>query len=274
MIFNAFISIILLGLISSYTNALKISKGSIQLNKDEKYPFGFTDVDIELTQKHKIVGLEFDLTDDEGNALSKQPIQVIATFASGDLETYFYPVNKYDSHYVLKLLGSEIPQLLKLQDSIDIKIITGDEDSSLNLIESVGTLYPTKDLKQSIKYEKPVRFGIKEEIRHVFRSAPTTINPLFSTIFVAIIGALFFALLFAWFSTGAINLNNLTKLPIGHTVYFFTAIALLEATFFSYYLETSIFDTMLRTGCIGVFAIFVGSRVLRGMYDLRKSNLR
>ncbi|ODV86780.1 hypothetical protein CANARDRAFT_27170 [[Candida] arabinofermentans NRRL YB-2248] len=269
--FVAFVLLSLL-LLASQVNALKITKGSIQLDEATHQ---LHSAPIALETSNRNIEVSLILAEDNGALLESSPKQISVQLSAPNvgLETHFFP-SKRGSSILFKFPVAEISKFLLTQDTIKLSLITGDLDSSKNSFIEIGQLKPTSELIAAASIESPVRFQSKPEIVHIFKDSPEYANPLICSIFVLVVLVLFSNLILGWILVDAINFKNLTKLPIGLTVQFLACVALFELIFFDYFLGTSIFTTIFRCAVIGVATVYIGSKVLRGMYELRHAGLR
>jgi oligosaccharyltransferase complex subunit delta (ribophorin II) len=125
-------------------------------------------------------------------------------------------------------------------------------------------------------YEKPLRYGKLAEIRHIFKSDPTSPPMIISLFFVLAVLATVPALLGSWAYLGA-NLSHLSKAtsaaPIAHAV-FFGSILSMEGIFFLYYSSWNLFQTLPAAGIVGLVAFLSGSKALSEVQSRRLSGER
>jgi len=124
--------------------------------------------------------------------------------------------------------------------------------------------------------EKPVRYGKREEIHHIFRSDPRSPPKIISLVFTAAVLAALPMLFGAWLTLGA-NVNHMSKAlgsaPLSHAL-FFGSIVALEGIFFLYYTSWNLFQTLPAAAAVGAVAFLSGSRALTEVQERRLAGLR
>ncbi|PBP20058.1 oligosaccharyltransferase subunit ribophorin II [Diplocarpon rosae] len=135
---------------------------------------------------------------------------------------------------------------------------------------------PTDTNKPGPKYEKPLRYGQREEISHIFKEDPKSGPKIISIFFVLAILATVPVLLGAWAYLGA-NLSHLSKAvgaaPLSHSL-FFGSILSMESIFFLYYCNWSLFQTLPAAGVVGLVAFLSGSKALSEVQTRRLAGER
>lgn len=147
------------------------------------------------------------------------------------------------------------------------------------------------------KYEKPLRYGKRDEINHIFRPDATSGPKIISVFFVLAILATVPVLLGAvcplspacvlgceqsanisaqWAFLGA-NLTHLTDAlsaaPISHGL-FFGSIVSIEGIFYLYYSSWNLFQTLPVAGAVGLVAFLSGSKALSEVQTRRIAGKR
>ena len=124
--------------------------------------------------------------------------------------------------------------------------------------------------------EKPVRYGKREEIHHIFRSDPRSPPKIISLVFTAAVLAALPILFGAWLTLGA-NVNHMSKAlgsaPLSHAL-FLGSIVALEGIFFLYYTSWNLFQTLPAAAAVGTVAFLSGSRALTEVQERRLAGLR
>ncbi|EKD21783.1 uncharacterized protein L3040_005293 [Drepanopeziza brunnea f. sp. 'multigermtubi'] len=127
-----------------------------------------------------------------------------------------------------------------------------------------------------LDYEKPVRYGQREEINHIFKADPKSGPVVISAFFVLAILATVPILLGTWAYLGA-NLSHLSKAfgaaPVSHGL-FFGSILSMEGLFFLYYCNWTLFQTLPAAGVIGLIAFLSGSKALSEVQSRRMAGER
>ncbi|KAG7771100.1 hypothetical protein KL931_000798 [Ogataea haglerorum] len=222
---------------------------------------------IVLEPTSKSIEIQFDILD-EGKKLKSPPQQVSILLTAGHIDSYYYPKIK-DSQAKLDLPVSKLSKYIKQSPEIDVSVLLGDNVTEYNLFQKVGKIH--SNLRSG---SKPERFGSKPEIIHQFKSPQKYVNPIISIIFIGGVVALLAALFITWNQLDAVNFDNIGKLPCGYTVQFFVCLALLENIFIHYFLSASIYTTIYRTLIVAPVGVYVGSRVLRELHQLRQAGKR
>ncbi|KAG7835873.1 hypothetical protein KL941_000825 [Ogataea angusta] len=222
---------------------------------------------IELEPTSKSIEIQFDILD-EGKKLKSPPQQVSIIFTADNVDSYYYPKIK-DSQAKLSLPLGKLSKYIKHSPEIDVSVLIGDNVKENNLFQKVGQIH-----SHLRSVPKPERFGSKPEIIHQFKSPQSHVNPIISIIFIGGVVALLAALFITWNQLDAVNFNNIGKLPCGYTVQFFVCLALLENIFIHYFLSASIFTTIYRTLIVAPVGVYVGSKVLRELHQLRQAGKR
>ncbi|KAG7831700.1 hypothetical protein KL920_000035 [Ogataea angusta] len=222
---------------------------------------------IELEPPSKSIEIQFDILD-EGKKLKSPPQQVSIIFTADNVDSYYYPKIK-DSQAKLSLPLGKLSKYIKHSPEIDVSVLIGDNVKENNLFQKVGQIH-----SHLRSVPKPERFGSKPEIIHQFKSPQSHVNPIISIIFIGGVVALLAALFITWNQLDAVNFDNIGKLPCGYTVQFFVCLALLENIFIHYFLSASIFTTIYRTLIVAPVGVYVGSKVLRELHQLRQAGKR
>lgn len=126
------------------------------------------------------------------------------------------------------------------------------------------------------KYEKPLRYGKREEIHHIFRPEAKSGPAVLSIFFVLAVAATLPVLFSSWIQLGA-NLTHLPmalrKAPVAHTL-FFGSILALEGVLFLYYYTWTLFQVLPVAGVIGLVTILSGSHALSEVQGRRLEGQR
>ncbi|GME78508.1 unnamed protein product [Ambrosiozyma monospora] len=258
--------------LATFSNALKVGNEKIKLDNSAS-----SSLTLPLDLNNTYVTVSFNLIDNEDMKLISKPEQVAVLLSTADqqLSSYYYPTfDSYTNLFTSKISVKFISDFLKSSESIIVSVLVGDANPEYNLLVAIGELDPTERFRKSVKTEKPTRFTAKPEIIHQFRAGEQYISPFISLTFALNAVGLFFALFLFWSQNSALNCNNLFKLPLGYTISFMASIAIFELIFFDYYLGESIFTTIYRSIGATWAAVLLGSKTLRGLYQLRESGSR
>ncbi|RKF64335.1 Uncharacterized protein OnM2_019016 [Erysiphe neolycopersici] len=126
------------------------------------------------------------------------------------------------------------------------------------------------------RYEKPLRYGKREEIHHIFKPDPRSGPIIISVIFaIAVTGSLL-VLFSSWIYLEA-NLSHLPRAvraaPIAHTL-FYGSILAMEFILFLYYYNWTLFQVLPVTGIISLITILSGSKALSEVQSRRLAGER
>jgi oligosaccharyltransferase complex subunit delta (ribophorin II) len=125
-------------------------------------------------------------------------------------------------------------------------------------------------------YDKPLRYGQRPEIHHIFKDDPKSGPVIISVFFVLAVLASLPALLGAWLYLGA-NLDHLSKAigaaPISHSL-FFGSVLSMEGIFFLYYTSWNLFQVLPVAGVVGLVAFLSGSKALSEVQSRRLAGER
>ncbi|VEU21890.1 DEKNAAC102864 [Brettanomyces naardenensis] len=260
---------LLISLLVGFCSALKVTDGDIKLDGKS---YGLQGQPIPLDVVDRELNVSFKLVNDDGSSIElpgPRQVSVVLYSEALNAQSYFYPHHEEDAGvYNLDLSIRDISAYLRKQDSIVLKVLVGDSDASNNLIETIGELEPTRKLQEDINVELPERFGPKDEIHHVFGEDSKQAPGVVSRFFVMDVFVVFAALIFFWVYGKAINVENATKVtPVSYL--FIGSLVGFEAIFYSYYMGTSIFTTLSRVVVLGLVGVYLGSKVLRSLWETR-----
>lgn len=124
----------------------------------------------------------------------------------------------------------------------------------------------------SVRHNKPDRFELKPEIKHIFRAPPHQISPLLA---LPIVFGVMLSLIFIFHALtvfAEVDLEGLIpalKADALHHVGFLLTLGGFEYTFYQYYRGSSIFETLGSFAVIAPSAVYFGSRALREVRDRR-----
>ncbi|KAI1484618.1 Oligosaccharyltransferase subunit Ribophorin II-domain-containing protein [Biscogniauxia mediterranea] len=127
-----------------------------------------------------------------------------------------------------------------------------------------------------VVYEKPLRYGKRDEIHHIFRDDPKSPPKAISLAFVLAVVATVPALFVGWLALGA-NLSHLSKAlsdaPLAHGV-FFGSIVAMEGIFYMYYVSWNLFQTLPAIGIVGTATFLSGVKALGEVQNRRLAGER
>lgn len=162
------------------------------------------------------------------------------------------------------------PEPLRYTISTDFKILP------VPVVEKKGADERPKTAQEIIEEEKKKyispKFEKLPEIHHVFRPKERTVGLVVVMVFIASLFVFMITLINFWTLFAQVNLNNLSaafsKAPVAHS-FFLSDIAAIEYTFYKYYRDTSIFDTLKTLAILVPVGVYFGSRALRELKERR-----
>ncbi|KAI1636513.1 Oligosaccharyltransferase subunit Ribophorin II-domain-containing protein [Biscogniauxia mediterranea] len=219
------------------------------------------------------------LTAQEGGK-GKRPHQafVVLREPTTGLEAPFPLTVKESGKATVEIKQSELP--------VQLAASTAPLKASLVLAsfgESEGLNTPIFDVEikadpsaAPVAYEKPLRYGKRDEIHHIFRDDPKSPPKAISLAFVLAVVATVPALFVGWLALGA-NLSHLSKAlsdaPLAHGV-FFGSIVAMEGIFYMYYVSWNLFQTLPVIGIVGTATFLSGAKALGEVQNRRLAGER
>ncbi|CCE85682.1 Piso0_005303 [Millerozyma farinosa CBS 7064] len=266
----SFVFIYCLSTVLCYTvvdGSLKIGKDAIHFGEIETQEVKQLPID-QSTEK---IEIQLKLKDD----FTKAPNQLVVTVSDGKgLVVPYFPKFSIDNKEVkLTIPLKNIPANLKAQEKVHVSLVIGEPSSNVQLTKLLAELRPSGEL--TANYKRIERFGTKPEIHHVFGEDPKTVNPIVPIVFSAVGVFTLLILLISWKVTIGSDLLGLTSHivksnPLAN-VGFLLSLAGYEYVFIQYYLNASIFKTLLHGLILAIPSIYFGSRVLRTLYQYHKT---
>lgn len=266
----SFVFIYCLSTVLGYTivdGSLKIGKDAIHFGEIETQEVKQLSID-QLTEK---IEVQLKLKDD----FKKSPNQLVVTISDGKgLVVPYFPRFSIDNKEVkLTIPLKNIPEKLKAQEKVYVTFVAGDQSNNVQLSKLLAELRPSGELTAS--YKRVERFGTKPEIHHVFGEDPKTVNPIVPIVFSAVGAFALLILLVSWKITIGSDMlglaSHIVKSNPLANVGFLLSLAGYEYVFIQYYLNTSIFKTLLHGFILAVPSIYFGSRVLRTLHQYHKT---
>ncbi|KAI1077355.1 Oligosaccharyltransferase subunit Ribophorin II-domain-containing protein [Whalleya microplaca] len=253
--------------------AKKSTSGSVKEKLSEKAPlskpvaFGGSDT------------LKIILTAQE-NGKGKRPHQAFLVLQEPDsgLEAPFPFTVKENGKATVDIKHSDLPVQLAIASSpLKASLVLASFGSSEGYNKPVFDLEVKRDPAAApIVYEKPLRYGKREEIHHIFRADAKSPPKVISLFFVLAVLGTIPALFIGWFVLGA-NVSHLPKAladaPVAHGV-FFGSIVAMEGVFYMYYLSWNLFQTLPVIGLVGVATFLSGTKALGEVQSRRLAGER
>lgn len=247
--------------------SLKIGSQAVHFGEIETQEVKQLSID-QLTEK---IDIQLKLKDD----VKKSPNQFVVTVSDGKgLVVPYFPKFSMDNNEVtLTIPLKNIPTSLKSQEKVYVSFVVGDQSSNVQLTKLLAELRPSGEL--TANYKRVDRFGTKPEIHHVFGEDPKTVNPIVPVIFSGVAVFVLLILLISWKVTIGSDMLGLASHivksnPLANVGFLFSIVGY-EYVFIKYYLNTSIFKTLLHGIILAVPSIYFGSRVLRTLHQYHKT---
>ncbi|KAI1819779.1 Oligosaccharyltransferase subunit Ribophorin II-domain-containing protein [Xylaria intraflava] len=182
------------------------------------------------------------------------------------LEAPFPMTVKENGKAVVDIKYADLPiQLAASTAPLKASVVLASFGSSQGLNKPVFSVSLKADPSTTpITYEKPLRYGKREEIHHIFRADPKNPPKIISAVFSLAVLATVPALFIGWLTLGA-NVSHLQlalrDAPIAHSVFFGSLVAL-EGVFYLYYVNWSLFQVLPAIGLIGTATFLSGTKAL------------
>ncbi|KAK3983913.1 Oligosaccharyltransferase subunit Ribophorin II-domain-containing protein [Cladorrhinum sp. PSN332] len=214
------------------------------------------------------------------NGKGKRPHQAFVVLKEQDtgLEAPFPLTVKESGKATVQISHKDLPvQFLLATEPLKASIVIGSFGSAKPLDTPVFNVkIETDPAVPPPAYEKPVRYGKKAEIHHIFRpdpkSPPTVISIFFAFAVVAALPVVFIS----WLVLGA-NLGHLTKAigaaPISHAA-FFGSIVAMEFVFFLYFTSWTLFQVLPVIIAVASITVLSGSKALGEVQSRRLAGER
>ncbi|CAD6504836.1 BgTH12-00338 [Blumeria graminis f. sp. triticale] len=213
------------------------------------------------------------------DGIAKRPHQAFLLLRDQDtgVETAFVSSFKGNGRGKVEFSQKDIPSpLLQSSQPLRATFLLGSFGESQAFRNHVFNLIVLTDQGSSTKYEKPLRYGRRDEINHTFRPDPKS-GPIFlSAFFTLAIVATVHILFASWIYFGA-NLSHLPSslkiAPLSHTL-FYGSILMIEALFFFYYYKWKLFQLLPSVAILGFIACLSGPKALSEVQGRRLAGER
>ncbi|KAI3324598.1 Oligosaccharyltransferase subunit Ribophorin II-domain-containing protein [Xylariaceae sp. AK1471] len=206
-----------------------------------------------------------------------QAFVVLQDEVSG-LEAPFPLTVKENGKAVVDIKYADLPvQLATSTAPLKASVVLASFGSSQGLNKPVFSVELKADPNAApIINEKPLRYGKREEIHHIFRSDPKNPPKIISAFFALAVLATVPALFIGWLALGA-NVSHLQRAlgaaPIAHGVFFGSLVAL-EGVFYLYYVSWNLFQVLPVIGVVGAAAFLSGVKALGEVQSRRLAGER
>ncbi|KAK3942111.1 peptidase family M28-domain-containing protein [Diplogelasinospora grovesii] len=215
---------------------------------------------------------------DNGNAKRPHQAFVLLREQETGLEAPFPMTVKDSGKAVVSIAQKDIPvQLLVSEKPLKASIVIGSFGSAKGLdVQAFDLDIKTDPAAPPPSYEKPMRYGKRPEIHHIFRPDPKSPPKVISLVFVLAVIATVPALFIGWLMLGA-NVNHLADAlgaaPLSHASFFGSIIAM-EFVFFMYYTTWNLFQTLPVAAVVAAVTILSGSKALGEVQSRRLAGKR
>ncbi|KAI0193510.1 Oligosaccharyltransferase subunit Ribophorin II-domain-containing protein [Astrocystis sublimbata] len=182
------------------------------------------------------------------------------------LEAPFPMIVKENGKAVVDIKFTDLPlQLATSTAPLKASVVLASFGSSAGLNKPVFSVSISNDPNAApLVYEKPLRYGKREAISHVFRADPKNPPKVISAFFALAVLATVPALGLGWLALGA-NVNHLQRAlrdaPVAHGVFFGSLVAL-EGVFYLYYASWNLFQLLPAVGIFGTATFLSGAKAL------------
>ncbi|KAI2630359.1 Oligosaccharyltransferase subunit Ribophorin II-domain-containing protein [Hypomontagnella submonticulosa] len=217
-------------------------------------------------------------TKEEGKGKRPHQAFLVLREPTSGLEAPFPLTVKDNGKAVVEIKHSDLPVQLAIATSpLRASLVIASFGSSEGFKKDVFDVQVTRDPgAKPIVYEKPLRYGKREEIHHIFRADPKSPPKIISFVFVLAVVATLPALFIGWLMLGA-NISHLPKAlsaaPVAHSV-FFGSIVAMEGVFYMYYSSWNLFQTLPVIGVVAVAAFLSGAKALGEVQSRRLAGER
>ncbi|KAF2964624.1 hypothetical protein GQX73_g8951 [Xylaria multiplex] len=194
------------------------------------------------------------------------------------LEAPFPMTVKENGKAVVDIKYTDLPiQLAASTAPLKASVVLASFGSSQGLNKPIFSVVLKTDPNTApLVYEKPLRYGKREEIHHIFRSDPKNPPKIISAFFVLVVLATVPALFLGWLALGA-NVSHLphalSAAPIAHGVFFGSLIAL-EGVFYLYYVSWTLFQVLPVISIFGAATFLSGAKALGEVQSRRLAGER
>lgn len=155
------------------------------------------------------------------------------------------------------------PEPLRYTISTDFSILPAPVSEKKGAIERPKTAQEVLD-EEKKKYLSP-KFEKLPEIHHSFRPKERTVGIVLVMCLIASLFVFMITLINFWTLFAQVNLNNLsaafTNAPVAHSLFLLDIVAI-EYSFYKYYKDTSVFDTLKSLAILVPVGVYFGSRAL------------
>ncbi|KAI1271035.1 Oligosaccharyltransferase subunit Ribophorin II-domain-containing protein [Xylaria sp. FL0933] len=206
-----------------------------------------------------------------------QAFVVLQDEATG-LEAPFPMTVKENGKAVVDIKYADLPvQLVTSTAPLKASVVLASFGSSQGLNKPVFSVTTKSDPNAApLVYEKPLRYGKREPINHIFRADPKNPPKIISAFFVLAVLATLPALFVAWLALGA-NVSHLQRAlrdaPVAHAVFFGSLVAL-EGVFYLYYVSWTLFQVLPVIGVVGAATFLSGVKALGEVQSRRLAGER
>ncbi|KAI8623957.1 Oligosaccharyltransferase subunit Ribophorin II-domain-containing protein [Xylariaceae sp. FL1651] len=194
------------------------------------------------------------------------------------LEAPFPMTVKDNGKAVVEIKHADLPvQLATSTAPLQASIVLASFGSSEGLNKPIFSVALQKDPNAApIIYEKPLRYGKRDEIHHVYRADPKNPPKIVSLFFTLAVLGTVPVLFVGWLALGANGAHlqrALRDAPIAHSVFFGSLVAL-EGVFYLYYVSWNLFQVLPVIGVLGAATFLSGTKALGEVQSRRLAGER
>ncbi|KAI1157347.1 Oligosaccharyltransferase subunit Ribophorin II-domain-containing protein [Nemania serpens] len=206
-----------------------------------------------------------------------QAFVVLRDEASG-LEAPFPMTVKENGKAVVEIKYTDLPvQLATSTAPLEASVVLASFGSSQGLNKPIFSVELKPDpVASPAAYEKPLRYGKREPISHIFRDDPKNPPKIISAFFALAVLATVPALFVGWLAIGA-NVSHLQRAlrdaPVAHGVFFGSLVAL-EGVFYLYYVSWTLFEVLPIATIISAATFLSGAKALGEVQSRRLAGER
>ncbi|KAJ4290728.1 hypothetical protein N0V88_006477 [Collariella sp. IMI 366227] len=214
------------------------------------------------------------------NGKGKRPHQAFLVLQEQEsgLEAPFPLTVKENGKAVVQISHKDLPvQFLVAPEPLKASVVLASFGSAEGINKPVFEIkIETEPNVPPPAYEKPLRYGKRDEIHHIFRADPQSPPKAVSLLFTLAVVATLPALLIGWVSLGG-NLNHLSKAigaaPLSHAT-FFGSIVAMEFVFFLYYTSWNLFQVLPVLVAVAAVTVLSGTKALGEVQSRRLAGER
>ncbi|KAI1184178.1 Oligosaccharyltransferase subunit Ribophorin II-domain-containing protein [Nemania serpens] len=215
---------------------------------------------------------------DGGNGKRPHQAFVVLRDEASGLEAPFPMTVKENGKAVVDIKYTDLPvQLATSTAPLQASVVLASFGSSQGLNKPIFSVTLKPDpVASPVTSEKPLRYGKRDPIHHIFRADPKNPPKIISAFFALAVLATAPALFVGWLALGA-NVSHLQRAlrdaPIAHGVFFGSLVAL-EGVFYLYYINWTLFQVIPVVGIVSAATFLSGAKALGEVQSRRLAGER